>query len=692
MKKYLLLLAILSLVLGRTASAQNSTVLTNFDHAVRDGLFAIDAGTVIGGSQIWDFWTYGNAVTTMWDTSGGVQFEGEGAFKVQWFNFDTPGWGWYGNLWFHWDAYGVPDGPFIDLSNRDTIQLRYRVIAAEPDTSVRKFRFILFLYDGADHVLGEDARGEPWVSRTALELQTVTSDWQTLTVPLVDLGEESEEASVGRGFVYGGGDASWNRQLDFDKIAGYRFDISTTELTNIGDAGGTILLDIWEGTGNITRALDKTPPGPTQGVTVTATPGTPYSNTISWTPASEPYGRYNVYYHSKPITDLNDPLLDVVRIGVPENTSFIERQILAPNTDQNVTFYYTVVTYDRSRNASALGQSVSFTNLAKGVPTIANAAPPSYFADGDLSEWSAIRPTVISKETGSTVAAGQVTDANDLSANAYLAVDQNNLYVAFDVTDDLVYSDLNRVGEQNDTPELFIGLYDWHGLPHTGFSNRSEPDYILRFNEDKAIISHWWQGNYDLLAAGEDYLWTPKAPPARGYIVEAKIPFATLAAAIPESNDALFIPQEGQRIPIAFAINDRDADNPDSEREGALSYFADWGNPSQWTYTWVGNKMYVTSVETREDVPLTYQLLQNHPNPFNPSTKITYSLAKPGHVTLKIIDVLGHEVATLVDGNRIAGAHEVNFEAARLANGVYFYRLSADNGKFVSVRKMLVLK
>ncbi len=95
------------------------------------------------------------------------------------------------------------------------------------------------------------------------------------------------------------------------------------------------------------------------------------------------------------------------------------------------------------------------------------------------------------------------------------------------------------------------------------------------------------------------------------------------------------------------------------------------------------------------DVITTYALAQNYPNPFNPSTMINYQLPIDGHVTLKVYDVLGREVKTLVDESKSAGSYEVKFEASSLASGIYFYRVSItgnDGKNFVSTKKMLLMK
>jgi hypothetical protein len=97
-----------------------------------------------------------------------------------------------------------------------------------------------------------------------------------------------------------------------------------------------------------------------------------------------------------------------------------------------------------------------------------------------------------------------------------------------------------------------------------------------------------------------------------------------------------------------------------------------------------------TAVGDNEIVPTEFALSQNYPNPFNPTTRISYQLAKDSYVTLKVYDLLGREVATLVNKNMKAGKYSVDFNASNLATGIYFYKLTA--GDFNAVRKMILLK
>ena len=85
-----------------------------------------------------------------------------------------------------------------------------------------------------------------------------------------------------------------------------------------------------------------------------------------------------------------------------------------------------------------------------------------------------------------------------------------------------------------------------------------------------------------------------------------------------------------------------------------------------------------------------YGLEQNYPNPFNPSTKIKFSIPEIGHVTLKVYDVLGNEIATLVNEEKQAGSYEIKFDATQLSSGIYFYKLQA--GDFVETKKMILLR
>jgi len=108
---------------------------------------------------------------------------------------------------------------------------------------------------------------------------------------------------------------------------------------------------------------------------------------------------------------------------------------------------------------------------------------------------------------------------------------------------------------------------------------------------------------------------------------------------------------------------------------------------------WVSMKRLLSSQgnEIEEREPTIYKLHQNYPNPFNPTTTIAYSIPEgTAFVSLKVFDILGRHVATLVNERKAAGAYQVSFDASHLASGVYLYRIQA--GSYVATRKMLLVK
>ena len=110
---------------------------------------------------------------------------------------------------------------------------------------------------------------------------------------------------------------------------------------------------------------------------------------------------------------------------------------------------------------------------------------------------------------------------------------------------------------------------------------------------------------------------------------------------------------------------------------------------------WTRKTSDITSIEKNDYTPNRFDLYQNYPNPFNPNTKIQYSIPDVGAslmkpVQLKVYDVLGKEVATLVNEYKPSGNYEVNFNASGLTSGIYFYQITAGN--FKETKKMILMK
>jgi hypothetical protein len=108
----------------------------------------------------------------------------------------------------------------------------------------------------------------------------------------------------------------------------------------------------------------------------------------------------------------------------------------------------------------------------------------------------------------------------------------------------------------------------------------------------------------------------------------------------------------------------------------------------------ISKKTELTNVSELTSLPDDFTLYQNYPNPFNPGTIISWQSPVAGHQTLKVYDVLGNEVATLVDEFKEAGRYDIEFKSSigghQLASGIYLYKLQADN--FVQSKKMILLR
>ncbi|MEO8231693.1 MAG: T9SS type A sorting domain-containing protein [Ignavibacteriota bacterium] len=116
--------------------------------------------------------------------------------------------------------------------------------------------------------------------------------------------------------------------------------------------------------------------------------------------------------------------------------------------------------------------------------------------------------------------------------------------------------------------------------------------------------------------------------------------------------------------------------------------YQDWGDLKKATVMKFSSS---TGIEELNRItPNSYEVFQNYPNPFNPETKIRFKVAGTEFISLKIFDVLGNEISTLVNEEKPAGTYEVNFDGKGLSSGMYFYTLTAGN--FIETKKMILMK
>ena len=157
-----------------------------------------------------------------------------------------------------------------------------------------------------------------------------------------------------------------------------------------------------------------------------------------------------------------------------------------------------------------------------------------------------------------------------------------------------------------------------------------------------------------------------------------------VASVLPEYRNVSDIEPGGTTIqPFTIKVKDQSFYKYFNFKAELLSYFFKF-----WEFS--KDSTVVTGIHEESIKPLSFKLEQNFPNPFNPTTSIQYSIASMQFVELKIFNVLGQEIETLVNEEKPAGNYRVEFNAAELPSGVYFYRINA--GSFNQVRKMLLIK
>jgi hypothetical protein len=588
-------------------------------------------------------WTWGQSAIELVEGEGYI----EGSNALKWTQGDEYGNGWTG---FGWNI------PAIDLQKEWAVDsLRFKM-KAELGTGPIRAQF-------------EDG----------------TAKVGSVFSPVEDDGEWHTYALALKDFVYEDGTSN----------------LDTTALTVFGimaeasaSAGRVVLFDeIWTGD----PVIDVIAPAAPQGVS--ATPGDKF-NVVIWQDVPGEEGEtYSVYASESPISDLTAAGVDLIASGIAESESAgntTQHNLKYPLAEKQLTYYYAVTCSDKAGNVSVAGVSSSgTTNTAAASPTISLELPADLVIDGDIGEWldSDIMPFELIPSEGAHVAVGAVDDDADLTATFYLAVDDDYLYGAFDVIDNIYSWTEGGDAWQDDMIEMFIGLYNQSSL-HKAFLRGSEPDYQLYMLADKFTIQNPGTGN-DLanpvmLNADENYEFVNFG--ASDWAVEFKLSLDTLAE---RTGDDRFHAVNGMKIPLDIVFQDTDSPNT---RDGGLSLSPinndnSYQSPANWTFTWIGdtNRVAATAIDDERNLTVSsFSLGQNYPNPFNPSTTIEYSLAKASQVNIAVYNTAGQKVVTLVNTKQNAGAHMAKFNAQNLSSGVYFYQIKA--GDFVQTKKMLLVK
>ncbi|MDZ7370874.1 MAG: T9SS type A sorting domain-containing protein, partial [candidate division KSB1 bacterium] len=333
-------------------------------------------------------------------------------------------------------------------------------------------------------------------------------------------------------------------------------------------------------------------------------------------------------------------------------------------------------------------------------------AAGAVFVDGVLDEWNYCFPVDMNQSSipeYSRAWAWFPEDNTDLSSALKFMYDDKYLYVGASVMDDV--PGVNPVpGDWNaDAIEIYIGNYeidDYGVIPdHSGYINQDgmlDVQLGFYYNADTrdAYIKLWNPGDRaGLVPMTESYAVAKEWPTGDGYDYEAALSLKELASMVDDAGVRTFdfISLQGAIVPCTYALYDRDEWNRDDfqgyqyVRNENAPYMGPGGGGWEGVEI-VPKNLYdvlgrlwenYTDVSKKDIVPAQSRLLQNYPNPFNPSTTIEFELSRPEYVTLKVFDLTGREVATLVQGHLSAGQHSVQFNPENLGNGVYLYQLKA---------------
>jgi hypothetical protein len=424
---------------------------------------------------------------------------------------------------------------------------------------------------------------------------------------------------------------------------------------------------------------------------------------ITWEDNTIGTETYNVYMSKSPISSVTAPGVKLIGNAVPHGEQYYNYRPYT-KASQTENYYFAVTAVDAS------GTEYDLTDKSKAGPIAIVTSPTAkaiyvkdfataFALDGLDNEFETYKSTGLKAErcNGTDTTAWTPT-SSDMSWNATFVIDDNYLYISADVTDD----DLNASGDQpivsgsqawmGDALEFYIGFYNAaiQAQPH------KYKDVDLAGTGDWRIGFTAWgttqkSGSADFNFPGVERTVYQKFT-GDGYIIEARIALDSLA----QGGDLKVV--DGALLPLRIDGTDLDPSKGDTGR----SLWTGWGNtanPEDWKRPATFGFLQViggpTAVNSDSKKPLVFALSNNYPNPFNPTTAISYETANTTTVRITVYDMLGKEVRTLVDGRIAAGSHTVNWDGKNssgqpVCSGIYFCRMTTP--EYSHVLKMTLLK
>lgn len=422
---------------------------------------------------------------------------------------------------------------------------------------------------------------------------------------------------------------------------------------------------------------------------------------IQWVDNSLGSETYRVYMSEQPITDLNAE--GVIRIArqVPHGTEYWNYRPFTTEPKE-MTLYFAVTA------VSPEGDETPLTDDCKTGPITLMSSPSAkavyvkdfandFVLDGLDTEFLPYADYELTPESaGGRDAEGWDLNSTDLMWNTIFIIDDNYLYISASVTD----NDLNATGSDpivggqawmGDALEFYLGFYDRRMLKQFhGYKDVMSPgtgDYRISFTAWGEVQSA--SAAYDFPGLESTVFQSFLGD---GYIIEARIALDSLAIGDLEVVD-------GFSFPLRIDGTDLDPTDGDEERTliaqwgGMGGNTEDWLRPSSWGILEVINGP--TAVEKEETTPITFHLYENYPNPFNPSTNITFDLPVTEHVNIAVYNILGQKVRVLASKKFTAGKHTLRWDGKddhgkAMSSGVYFLKFHSDS--YSATQKMVLMK
>ena len=500
-----------------------------------------------------------------------------------------------------------------------------------------------------------------------------------------------------------------------------------------GDEGAPIYLDdVFIGPADFDLGDVSGLPAAMSGVMVRADGG---ANVVSWTHNPD-FGGYNVYFSGDPITDVSAEGVSLLqRVSAAPYEVRHEVEVPYSFSSSGSTLYYAVTSLSASgtENPDVSNSAVEIDNpdlaVSPAILSLTDEQAEALFEAVNTTGTVTNEPfpegsmPFVVDDMHSQLADSPVLPDNndDLSASVWVAYYGGNdaeglspeVWIYAEVTDDLLSfspaADGPEGAWQYDSIEFGWGNYDVRdaggsvlgGSPHTGMMRGAFPDYQFRLSPHGSATDATAKTNVDAdgsSGAKPNLGGAAYESATDGYRMLAFFPTPQVKyvgdadANFPGEND------DPRFMPFTVSLNDRDGGDA---REHQITWSLNpavnnnwWKTPNQWqTVTMIHSSQYVpVSSEDEPELPEAYALAQNYPNPFNPATTIRFQLPQAEQVTLRVFDVLGREVAALLDNTSLAGGeHTVRFDASGLTSGVYLYRLEAG-ASFVQTRRMILVK